>query len=35
MEEDCICGANAVAALFARRADAVQRLLYTEPMRQV
>lgn len=35
MEEDRICGANAVAALFARRADSVQRLFYTEPMRQV
>lgn len=34
-EEDRICGANAVAALFARRAASVQRLLYTEPMRQV
>lgn len=35
MEEDRICGANAVAALFTRRADAVQRLFYTEAMRQV
>ena len=35
MEEDRICGANAVAALFARRADAVQRLFYIEAMRQV
>ena len=35
MEEDHVCGANAVAALFARRADAVQRLFYTEAMRQV
>jgi TrmH RNA methyltransferase len=35
MEEDRICGANAVAALFARRPDAVQRLFYTEAMREV
>jgi len=35
MEEDRICGANAVTALFARRADAAQRLFYTEAMRQV
>ena len=35
MEEDRICGANAVAALFAQRADAVQRLFYTEAMRQL
>lgn len=29
MEEDRICGVNAVAALFARRPDAVKRLFYT------
>ncbi len=30
MQTDTICGANAVAALFARRPDAVLRLFYTE-----
>lgn len=35
MEDDRICGANAVAALFARRFDDVKRLFYTEAMRQV
>ena len=35
MEDDRICGANAVAALFARRADQVQRLFYLDEMRQV
>ena len=35
MQEDRICGANAVAALFARRPDSVQRLFYTEATRQV
>ena len=35
MEDDRICGANAVSAAFARRADGVQRLFYTEAMRQV
>ena len=35
MQEDRICGANAVAALFARRPDSVQRLFYTDAMRQV
>ncbi len=33
MEEDRICGANAVAALFARRPDAVKRLFYTSALR--
>jgi len=31
--EDRICGVNAVAALFARRFEAVQRLFYTEERR--
>lgn len=35
MQTDTICGANAVAALFRRRPDAVQRLYYTEAMRGV
>ena len=35
MDDDRICGANAVAALFARRPDDARRLFYTEPMRQV
>ncbi len=34
MAEDRICGANAVAALFARRPEAVRRLFYTEEVRQ-
>ncbi len=34
MEEDRICGANAVAALFARRPEAVKRLFYTAPMKE-
>ena len=33
MEEDRICGANAVAALFARRPEAVKRLFYTAELR--
>jgi TrmH RNA methyltransferase len=33
MQTDTICGANAVAALFKRRPEAVQRLYYTEAMR--
>jgi TrmH RNA methyltransferase len=33
MQTDTICGANAVAALFQRRPDAVLRLYYTEAMR--
>ena len=35
MEEDRICGANAVAALFAQRPDAVKRLFYTAAMKEV
>ena len=35
MQTDTICGANAVAALFRRRPDAVLRLFYTEAARQV
>ena len=35
MQTDTICGANAVAALFRRRPDAVKRLYYTEAMRGV
>lgn len=31
---DRICGLNAVAAVFARRPDAVQRLFYADAMRQ-
>ena len=34
MEEDRICGANAVAALFARRPEAARRLFYTSAMRE-
>ncbi len=34
MTEDRICGASAVAALFARRPDAVRRLFYIEEARQ-
>jgi TrmH RNA methyltransferase len=34
MDEDRICGINAVAALFARRPDAVKRLFYTTAMRE-
>ncbi len=33
MDEDRICGANAVAALFARRPTAAKRLFYTEALR--
>ena len=33
MDEDRICGANAVAALFARRPDAAKRLFYTAALR--
>lgn len=33
MKTDTICGTNAVAALFARRPDDVQRLFYTPAMR--
>ncbi len=35
MEEDRICGANAVAALFARRPDAARRLFYTAAAKEV
>ena len=35
MQTDTICGANAVAALFRRRPDAVQRLFYTEALRGI
>ncbi len=35
MQTDTICGANAVAALFRRRPDAVLRLFYTEALRPV
>ena len=35
MEEDRICGANAVAALFARRPEAVRRLFYTAAMKEL
>ena len=35
MEEDRICGANAVAALFARRPEAVRRLFYTAAMKEI
>jgi TrmH RNA methyltransferase len=34
MDEDRICGANAVAALFARRPDAVRRLFYIPAMKE-
>ena len=34
MNEDRICGANAVAALFARRPEAVKRLFYTTAMKE-
>jgi TrmH RNA methyltransferase len=34
MDEDRICGINAVAALFARRPEAVKRLFYTTVMRE-
>ena len=34
MEEDRICGANAVAALFARRPEAAKRLFYTKEMKE-
>ena len=34
MEEDRICGANAVAALFARRPEAAKRLFYTKDMKE-
>ncbi len=33
MEEDRICGVNAVAALFARRPEAVKRLFYVSELR--
>lgn len=33
MQTDTICGANAVAALFNRRPDAILRLYYTEALR--
>lgn len=33
MDEDRICGANAVTALFERRPDAAKRLFYTEALR--
>ena len=35
MEEDRICGANAVAAVFARRPEAVRRLFYTAAMKEI
>ena len=35
MEEDRICGANAVAALFARRPEAAKRLFYTADMKEM
>ncbi len=35
MQTDTICGANAVAALFRRRPEAVLRLFYTEAMRGI
>ena len=35
MEEDRICGANAVAAVFARRPEAVRRLFYTAAMKEL
>ena len=34
MEEDRICGANAVAAVFAKRPEAVKRLFYTAAMKE-
>ncbi len=34
MDEDHICGANAVAAVFARRSGAVKRLFYTAAQRE-
>ncbi len=34
MNEDRICGVNAVAAVFARRSDAVKRLFYTASQRE-
>ena len=34
MEEDRICGFNAVAALFARRPEAAKRLFYTAAMKE-
>ncbi len=34
MDEDRICGANAVAALFARRPEAAKRLFYTAAMKE-
>ena len=34
MEEDRICGANAVSALFARRPEAAKRLFYTAAMKE-
>ena len=35
MEEDRICGANAVTALFVRRPDAAKRLFYTAAMKEM
>ena len=35
MEEDRICGINAVTALFARRPEAIKRLFYTAPMKEI
>ena len=35
MPDDRICGANAVAALFARRAESVVRLFYAEDAKAV
>jgi TrmH RNA methyltransferase len=35
MEEDRICGANAVAALFARRPDAAKRLFYAAAAKEL
>ena len=34
MADDIICGLNSVSALFERRPDSVQRLLYTEALKQ-
>jgi TrmH RNA methyltransferase len=34
MEEDRICGTNAVAAVFARRPEAAKRLFYTPAMKE-
>ena len=35
MADDRICGANAVAALFARRPDSIVRLFYTEDAKMI